>query len=82
MPRAQPPLQPPKARRPRSLSRFKRSETFRLVKGAMDAGLTVRGIETDLVNGKITVLVGKPGEPGDSGNSWDDLNVKDAKRPA
>jgi hypothetical protein len=48
--------QPPK-RRPRGLSRYKRSETVRLVKGAMDAGLMVRGIEADPVTGRITVLV-------------------------
>jgi hypothetical protein len=47
----------------RGLSRYRRSETARLVKGAMDAGLTVRGLEADLVAGKITVLVGKPDEP-------------------
>jgi hypothetical protein len=64
MPKSRTPLQPPK-QRPRSASRYKRSETTRLVKGAMDAGLTVRGLEADLVTGKITVLVGKPGEPSD-----------------
>jgi hypothetical protein len=32
------------------------------MKGAMAAGLTVRGVELD-PTGKITVLTGKPGEP-------------------
>ena len=55
---AKPHPQPPK-QRPRSASRYKRSEATRLVKGALDAGLTVRGLEADLVTGKITVLVGQ-----------------------
>ena len=52
----QKPPQPPK-RRPRGLTRYKRSETARLVKGAMDAGLTVRGLEADPVTGTVRVLV-------------------------
>lgn len=80
----QKPAQPPK-RRPRGLSRYKRSETARLVKGAMDAGLTVRGLEVDPVTGALRVLTGsgedKPDEP--SSGSWDEvLNAEDAKRPA
>jgi hypothetical protein len=50
--------QPPKRRS----ARFKRSETSRLLKGAADAGLTVRGIEVDAVTGDLRVLVGKPGD--------------------
>ena len=51
--------------------------------GRFDAGLTVRGVEADPVTGALRVLVGKPGEPSDSSNSWDEvLNVEDAKRPA
>jgi hypothetical protein len=53
-------LQKPK-QRARSSSRYKRSETFRLVKGAMDAGLTVRGLEVDPATGALRVLVGEPG---------------------
>jgi hypothetical protein len=51
-----------KRRKPRTrgLSRFKRSETARLLKGALDAGLPVRGLEADPVTGKYTVLVGAP----------------------
>jgi hypothetical protein len=47
----------------RGFSRYKRSETSRLVKGVMDAGLPVRGIEVDPVTGALRVLVGKPDEP-------------------
>jgi hypothetical protein len=50
----------PKRQPTRGFSRYKRSETFRLVKGAMDAGLTVRGLEVDPVTGALRVLVGNP----------------------
>jgi hypothetical protein len=46
--------------RTRGLSRYKRSETTRLLKGAIDAGLTVRGLEVDPVTGALRVLVGAP----------------------
>ena len=48
-------------RRMRGFSRYKRSETSRLVRGVMDAGLPVRGIEVDPTTGTLRVLVGKPG---------------------
>jgi hypothetical protein len=67
--------QPPK-QRTRGLSRFKRSEASRLVKGARDAGLTVCGIEVDRVTGNLRVLVGQPGEPNNDLDSW--LKRKDA----
>jgi hypothetical protein len=54
-------LQKPE-RRPRGFSRYKRSETFRLVKGAQDAGLTVRGLEVDPATGVLRVLIGNPDE--------------------
>jgi hypothetical protein len=74
------PAQPPK-RRPRGFSRYRRSETARLLKGAMDAGLPVRGFEVDPTTGVLRVLVGKPGES-DSGNSWDEvINAENTKRP-
>ena len=60
MPRTPP--QPAKQRQ-RGPSRYRRSETSRLLKGAADAGLTVRGIEIDAVTGDLRVLVSKPDEP-------------------
>jgi hypothetical protein len=66
---------PPK-QRPRRLARYKRSETTRLLKGAIDAGLTVRGIEVDAITGDLRVLVGKPDEPNNDLDSW--LKRKDA----
>ena len=77
---AQNPTQPSK-RRQRGLSRYRRSETTRLVKSAKDAGLTVRGIEVDPATGVLRVLVDSSDAPGNSGNSWDEvLNAKDTKR--
>jgi hypothetical protein len=49
-----------KPQRTRGFSRYKRSETARLLKGVADAGHTVRGIEVDPVTGVLRVLVGKP----------------------
>ena len=60
MPRTPP--QPSKQRN-RGPSRYRRSETSRLLKAAADAGLTVRGIEVDAVTGDLRVLVGQPGKP-------------------
>jgi hypothetical protein len=59
---AKPQASPPKQQHTRGFSRFKRSETSRLVRGVIDAGLPVRGIEADPDTGKLRVLVGKPGE--------------------
>jgi hypothetical protein len=70
---ARTPIPPPKQRL-RGAARFKRSEAHRLVRAATDAGLTVRGIEID--GGRLRVLIGKEGEPGNDLDSW--LKKKDA----
>jgi len=59
------PAQPIK-QRTRGASRYKRSETSRLLKGAADAGLTVRSFEVDPITGALRVFVGKGGDPGDA----------------
>jgi len=56
---------PPKRQPRRGFSRYKRSETARLLKGAADAGHTVRGLEVDPVTGALRILFGKPDEPDD-----------------
>jgi hypothetical protein len=67
----------------RGASRYRRSETSRLIKGAIDAGLTVTGLEVDPTTGAFRVLVGNPSEPSDNANSWDEvLNAQDTKRSA
>jgi hypothetical protein len=45
-----------KPTRTRGRSRFKVTETARLVRAAIEAGLTVRGIEVDVDTGKLRVL--------------------------
>jgi hypothetical protein len=64
---AKPRKQPPK-QRTRGFSRYKRSETTRLLKSAIDAGMLVRGLEVDPVTGALRVLFDKPGkgEPDDA----------------
>lgn len=64
MAKSQKPPQPP---RQRNASRYKRSETSRLVQGALDAGLTVRGIEVDPATGVLCILTEfADGEAGDT----------------
>jgi hypothetical protein len=62
MTRSRNPSQPIKSRA-RSASRYKRSETSRLLKGAADAGLTVRSFEVDPVTGALRVFVSERDEP-------------------
>src|SRR5215472_9311688 len=54
---------PTRKQRTRGFSRYRRSETSRLLKGAADAGLTVRSFEVDPVTGALRVFVGKESEP-------------------
>jgi hypothetical protein len=42
------------------MSRFKTTETARLIRAAVEAGLTVRGIEVDVVGGTLRVLAESP----------------------
>jgi hypothetical protein len=69
--------QPPKQPKRRS-ARFKRSETSRLLKGAADAGLTVRGIEVDAATGDLRVLLGTS-DASDTSSSSPALERGDAK---
>jgi hypothetical protein len=63
--------------RTRGFSRYKRSETSRLVRGVLDAGLSVRGVEVDPVTGALRVLV-EPGKPSNDLDNW--LKQKDARQ--
>jgi hypothetical protein len=47
---------PQSSQRTRGASRYKRSETSRLLRGAIDAGLTVRGLEVDPATGTLRLL--------------------------
>ena len=64
-------------RRTRGLSKFRKSEISRAIQGVRDTGLTPCGVEVDPVSGKIRVLVGEPGEPGNELDTW--LGKKDAR---
>jgi hypothetical protein len=50
----------PKPRAGRSPARFTRSEATRLLKGALNLGVPVRGIEVDTNTGALRVLFGEP----------------------
>jgi hypothetical protein len=65
MPGSRTPIQPPKPRT-RGASRYKCGETKRLLKGALDAGLRVTGLEVDPVTGCLRVLVGNSDASGSS----------------
>jgi hypothetical protein len=52
-----------KQTRTRGASRFKVTETARLVRAAIEAGLTVRGIEVDTVGGMLRVLAENKPQP-------------------
>jgi len=52
-----------KQTRTRGASRFKVTETARLVRAAIEAGLTVRGIEVDVDTGTLRVLAEYRPEP-------------------
>jgi hypothetical protein len=54
-------LSKPRARR--SFTRYKRSETARLIRAAADAGHTVRGLEVDPVTGVLRLLFNEPDGP-------------------
>jgi hypothetical protein len=80
-----PPSAPVKAQpRGRGGSRYRKTETKRLLKGAAEAGLVVRSFEVDPVTGVLRVFVGKPGEPGPAANPWDEVltDAANQKRPA
>jgi hypothetical protein len=50
-------------RRGRGPARFKKTDVVRAAKAALAAGLSVERVVIDPATGKISVLVGKPGEP-------------------
>jgi hypothetical protein len=63
MPQSSP--QPPKQRR--------RPSPTRLLKSAVAAGLSIRGIELDPITGKYTVLIGEPVPAETEGAGADEL---------
>ena len=55
--------------------RFRQSEITRAVKALEAAGHEICGVEIT-ADGKIKVLVGKPGEQGQEKNVWDEVYGK------
>ena len=50
----------PKPHNGRGPSKFRKTEATRLVRAALDAGLSVNRVEHDPVSGRITVFPGQP----------------------
>jgi hypothetical protein len=75
----QAPRQPSTPRTPR-FARYRRSETARLLKGAADAGHSVRGLEVDPTTGALRILFDKPGAP--AGTDLDEWAAKKAAKNA
>lgn len=60
---------------PRGKQAFKQGDVTRAVKGAVNAGLDVQGVEVDGDTGNIRVMVKKPDQPSpeEPVNEWDDV---------
>ncbi len=63
----------------RGPSKFRKTEATRLVRAALDAGLTIKRVEIDPATGRISVI---PGSPGDAPNDGDELDKWMAERHA
>jgi hypothetical protein len=59
-----------KPHKTRGPSKFRKTEATRLVRAALDAGLSVNRVECD-PTGKISVFAGKPEMTGESDNDLD-----------
>jgi hypothetical protein len=77
------PKQPSTPRTPR-FGRYRRSETARLLRGAADAGRSVRGLEVDPTTGALRILFDNPGAPPELRDSdfdrWMTKKAKDANQ--
>jgi hypothetical protein len=58
-------------RPPRGKNKFLRSETTRLCRAVLGAGLNIHRVECDPVTGKIAVFPGKPETISESVNDFD-----------
>jgi hypothetical protein len=56
----------------RSAQTFRQGDITKAVKGAVNAGLSVKRVEIDKA-GKIILFTGAGGEPSTSANEWDDV---------
>jgi hypothetical protein len=56
----------------RGAQTFKQGDVTKALKGAVNAGLSVKRVEIDR-NGKIIVITGDRAQSALSGNEWDDV---------
>ena len=64
------PKTPGKKRGP---NKFRKTETTRLLRAALDAGLSINRVECDPITGKIVVFPGKPGDVSGGDNPRDEV---------
>ena len=55
----------------RGPNKFRKTETTRLCRAVLDAGLSISRVECDPVTGKIVVFPGRPDTIGESANDLD-----------
>jgi hypothetical protein len=72
-PKPKPKAQPP-AVRPRR-TRFKKTETKRLIRAMRESGLTIARVECD-ATGKVSIISGAPAESAADQNPWDAVLTK------
>jgi hypothetical protein len=57
----------------RGAQTFRQGDVTKALKGAVNAGLSVKRVEIDKKSGNIILFTGAPGEPPASANEWDDV---------
>jgi hypothetical protein len=67
----------------RGPNKFRKTETARLCRAVLDAGLSISRVECDSATGRIVVFPGQPGDVSGSDNPWDEvLDAPEQKRSA
>ena len=66
----------------RGPNKFRKTETTRLCRAVLDAGLSISRVEYDPLNGKTVVFPSKPGDVSGGDNPWDEVlnNATNKKR--
>ena len=57
----------------RGPNKFRKTETTRLCRAVLDAGLSISRVEYDPLNGKTVVFPGKPDDLCGGDNPWDEV---------
>ena len=61
---------------PRPRNRFRQTETKRLMKAALAAGLSIQRVEVDGASGRVSIIPGAPVDTATESNSWDSVLTK------